>query len=163
VKKREEQEKKDKKKREEEDKKEKKKKEEEEKKEKKRKEEEEKKEKKRKEEEEKKQKKEEEKRQKEAKKNAASPSSSSASSSSSSSSSSQTAAKCLEEPNNKELIDALKQAADPSLWPSGCDSKEREQSLPTNCFAAIFSMDKAAFAKLPEWKRSQLRREKGFF
>lgn len=50
------------------------------------------------------------------------------------------------------------------IWQArGIDAAAREQLLCDDEFAAVFGMDKAAFAKLPKWKRDQKKKEHCLF
>ena len=48
-------------------------------------------------------------------------------------------------------------------WPEDVDSSRREQSLHDDEFNQLFKVDKAAFAKLPAWKQTQLRKQHDLF
>ena len=47
--------------------------------------------------------------------------------------------------------------------PAGVDPASKEQYLSDADFQAIFGMDKAAFAALKEWKRKDLKKQRGLF
>jgi len=48
-------------------------------------------------------------------------------------------------------------------WPSDVDAGQRELSLHDDEFVALFKVDKAAFSKLPAWKKTQLRKQHDLF
>jgi hypothetical protein len=48
-------------------------------------------------------------------------------------------------------------------WPEDVDSARRELSLHDDEFSLLFKVDKAAFAKLPAWKQTQLRKQHDLF
>lgn len=50
-----------------------------------------------------------------------------------------------------------------SELPAGVDYHTREQYLADDEFAKIFGMDKAAFAKLPNWRKKQKKQKAGLF
>lgn len=47
--------------------------------------------------------------------------------------------------------------------PEGVDPRHLETYLSTEEFEESFSMTKEEFAKLPNWKQTDLKKEKGFF
>lgn len=47
--------------------------------------------------------------------------------------------------------------------PEGVDPRHLETYLSTEDFAESFSMTKEEFMKLPNWKQTDLKKEKGFF
>jgi Villin headpiece domain len=48
-------------------------------------------------------------------------------------------------------------------WPSDVDAGQRELSLHDDEFVGLFKVDKAAFGKLPAWKKTQLRKQHDLF
>jgi hypothetical protein len=47
--------------------------------------------------------------------------------------------------------------------PNGIDPSKREQYLSDTDFEKIFAMDNAAFARLPSWKKTTLKKRAGLF
>eukprot|EP00808_Paulinella_micropora_P008647 g53428.t1 len=57
--------------------------------------------------------------------------------------------------------DVLK--ADPKKLPPGVDKHKRENYLDDATFNSMFSMDRAAFEKLPDWKKKRLKQKVGLW
>jgi len=59
---------------------------------------------------------------------------------------------------------ALEQLTNPRVWQKlGIEPSARERSLNDTTFLELFGMDKQAFAKLPKWKRDNLKKNVGLF
>jgi len=58
----------------------------------------------------------------------------------------------------------LEQLKDAGYWrPKGVSEKERETYLTDDNFQELFGMDKAAFAKQPQWKKDSAKKKYGLF
>jgi hypothetical protein len=57
----------------------------------------------------------------------------------------------------------LKNVSDASNLPKGVDPLNREQALSDEEFVEVFGMDKASFANLAGWKRTNLKKVRGLF